>query len=453
MFKRMFRHGVTVSGILIFAFYAIASSCQTTIPVTYTEPAKLNLSGVKRIAIKSDDAQVADHISRQLSATGVYTIASAAELSEWEQWRKERQVLEQLKNLQATATEVSSTDLVAAYKANAVRADGSYGQKLIRISGTVAEIGRSARGAYFARLEVGNDSVAIYFAQSELNKLASVDKGQTITVIGTNYGFNPPNMEDTAEILRLLGAGQRVNIAEATFPVEELKDYPGTIDAIIILDKDSRVNEDSKTEKKQVAMTDSAGAILKDADGKTRYQEVNVTTYMRNITVAIAYQIMRSQDSSLIGQGTKTGTSNSANEDRSKLPSASQLEANAISKPLQELASEVVPTTRKMELTLAKSDNKNAKKEMGEAEKLVKDKKDYAGAAVAYGKIYAEHGNFAAGYNQAILTEASQGTEKAVELMTALVQKFSDNADAQKTLREMQSRAAANQRAAQQLSS
>ena len=167
----MFRHGVTVSGILIFAFYAIASSCQTTIPVTYTEPAKLNLSGVKRIAIKSDDAQVADHISRQLSATGVYTIASAAELSEWEQWRKERQVLEQLKNLQATATEVSSTDLVAAYKANAVRADGSYGQKLIRISGTVAEISQSPKGIFFARINVGNDSIAIYFAASERSKL------------------------------------------------------------------------------------------------------------------------------------------------------------------------------------------------------------------------------------------------------------------------------------------
>jgi len=435
----------------VIGVLCLSTACPTTIPVTYNEPAKLNLSGVSRIAIKSDDAQVRSNISDQLTKTGVYTIASPAELAEWEQWRTERQSMAQLKNTQATATEVSSTDLVAAYKANAVRADGSYGQKLVRISGIVAEIGRSGRGAYFARLEVGNDSVAIYFAQSELNQLASVNKGQTITVIGTNYGFTPPNMEDTAEILRLLGAGQRVNIADATFPVSDLIDYPGKVDAVITLDKETSVQDGSRIQKKQEAVKDSSGAVLKDANGKTVYQDVNVTIYERSITVAINYQIVRTRNGSLIGRGVKTGSANTSSEDRSKLTSASELEKKAISKPLQELASEVVPTERTMKLTLAKPDDNNAKKDMGTAEKLVKNK-DYAAAAAAYGDIYAQYGNFAAGYNHAIVTEASQGTEKAMEMMTALVQKFSDNSTAQKTLGEMQQRDAANKQSAQQLS-
>jgi threonine synthase len=82
---------------------------------------------------------------------------------------------------------------------------------------------------------------------------------------------------------------------------------------------------------------------------------------------------------------------------------------------------------------------------------MVKDK-DYKGAAAASGNIYAKYKNFAAGYNQAVLTEATEGTAKAVGLMESLAKAFPDNAEAQSTLKGMQSRNASNQAAAAQLS-
>jgi TolA-binding protein len=176
-----------------------------------------------------------------------------------------------------------------------------------------------------------------------------------------------------------------------------------------------------------------------------------VTVYYRAVKVDINYKIARLTDDSLIGQGTKSATSpRSTSENQSNLTPASELEAGAIKKPLGELAAEMVPTQRSITLTLAKeSENKAAKKEMNAALKLVKAK-DYKGAAAAYGKIYAQYNNFAAGYNQALLVEASDGTEAAVGLMEALIQK-TGNATAQNMLRSMQSRNEANKRAAEQL--
>jgi mono/diheme cytochrome c family protein len=430
-------------------FILAFSGCSTTIPVTYTEPAKVDMSGVKKIGIDSDDAQVASYISQQLSNTDKYTVAQAAELQAWKQWRAERQLMEALKEKQATATETSSADLAGEYKANAVRADSSYAGKLLRTSGVVKEIGKSSRGRYFARLDAGSDSVDVYFASSELSRLASVDKDQTITIVGECQGFNLPDMEDTAEILRILGAGRSVNIIDATFPVGELPDYPGEVDAVILLDKDLAAQDTSKTEERPA--TDGNGNSLKSADGKTIYR--NVTVYERSVTVKISYQILHTRDGSSIGQGTKSATSSkSSNEDRSKLASPSELEAKIINTPLKELAGEMVPSERKISLTLAKNDatDKTAKTQMSEANKLVKAK-DYKAAVAAYGKIYAQYGNFAAGYNQALLTEATEGTEAALTLMSAVAQKF-NKPEAQNVLAGMRQRNAANQKAAEQLS-
>jgi allophanate hydrolase subunit 1 len=104
-------------------------------------------------------------------------------------------------------------------------------------------------------------------------------------------------------------------------------------------------------------------------------------------------------------------------EERAKLPAPAELVARIINRPLSEFISEIVPTQRSISITLDKeSDNKEAKKEMSAAEKLVKAK-NYADAVAAYGKIYAAYKNFAAGYNHAVLTEAAMGTEVAVELI------------------------------------
>ena len=429
-------------------FILALNGCATTVPVSYTEPARLNMSGVKRVAIKSNDDKATSFISQQLTGTGKYTIATPDELKEWEGWRAERQSLEQLAAKQSTATEVSSADLIAAYQASEVAGDKSYGGgKLLKTSGVVKEIGKSSRQRYFARLDTGKDSIDVYFADSEIDQLASVNKGQTITAIGECHGFNPPNMEDTAEILRILGAGRSVKITDATFPLGQLKDYPGQVDAAILLNKDRSVKDDFHTVKETA--TDGDGNVLKDADGKSI--QVDVKVYDRNITLNIGYQVIRTRDGSPIGQGTKSATTKDSNKDQSKLADPATLESKIINNPLAEITSEMVPTERTLSLKLEKEkENKEAKKEMGGADKLAKAK-DYKAAAEAYGKIYAQYKNFAAGYNQALLTEAADGVEAAIGLMEDLSKK-TGNSIAQTTLAEMQGRLAANQKSAQQLS-
>jgi hypothetical protein len=433
----------------LLAVLGLSAGCTTTVPVSYTQPARLDMSGVNRVAIDSNDSQVGASISQKLTATDKYTVASAVELSEWKQWKMERQGMEELANYQAQAIEVSSAELVRTYSGNAVRADSSYLEKALKITAMVKEIGKSSGGSYFMRLEgADNDSVDVFFVSSEISALAAVDKGQTITIIGACRGYSPPDMEDTAEILRILGAGRSVNIVNATFPVDGLKDYPGAVDAIISVNTTSSVQDTSRTDKR--AAVDSNGKYVTDAEGKTVYRDV--TIYDRSVKVDMSFQVVRARDSSLIGQGTKSATSaKSSNEDQSKLPDPARLTASTISGPLDEFTSEIVPTQRSLSLTLAKeSENKEAKKEMSGAEKLVKAK-NYADAAAAYGKIYAQYKNFAAGYNQAVLTEVAAGTAAAVGLMEALFRE-TRNPEAQRTLMGMRDRNASNQEAAAQLS-
>lgn len=146
---------------LALSFMFVVIGCATTIPVSYIEPARLNMADARRIAISSDDSGATSFVSQRLIASGKYTVAAEAELREWEQWKAECQMLKELADIQATAVEISAADLVGAYQSNAVRADSSYSEKLLKTSGIVNEIGKSSGGNYFARLDAGRDSIDI----------------------------------------------------------------------------------------------------------------------------------------------------------------------------------------------------------------------------------------------------------------------------------------------------
>ncbi|MDR3356591.1 MAG: OB-fold putative lipoprotein [Spirochaetaceae bacterium] len=443
--NKWFLAGMSITA---FIFGLAAIGCQSTPSVTvkYTEPARLNMSGINKIAVDSDNASAVSYISGRLTGTGKYTLATDAELREWKQWWTENEDLLKLAEYQKGAVEISPVGLVKAYTDNAARANSTYEGKALKISGTVTEIGQSGE-QFFVRLGAGSDSVDVYFRPSERQKIESVNKGQQVTIFGDCNGFKRPNMADTAEILRILGAGQHVNVIEATFPVE-LKDYPGNIDAVISMSTTSSVNNDSHTE--QVAVTDNNGNYLKTAEGKNVYRDV--TVYDRSVSVSVSYSVVKTPDSVSIGQGEKTATSpKSSNRDPSQLPAVSDLAARTINEPLGQIAAEMVPTSRSLSIKLEKSDSKDkaVKTAISEAQKLVKANK-YADAAAAYGKIYAEYQDFASGYNEAVLTEVTQGTEAGIASMEALA-KSTNNAKARDMLREMQTRNEANQKAAEQL--
>jgi hypothetical protein len=123
----------------------------------------------------------------------------------------------------------------------------------------------------------------------------------------------------------------------------------------------------------------------------------------------------------------------------------------------------MVPPERDIVVRLLQADknSKEAKKGMKEAEKLVMTSMrgggygDYKGAAAAYGTIYDKYKNFEAGYNQAVLTEATEGAATAIGLMETVIANEADEAKksmAQATLAQMQQRNSATQAAQQQLS-
>jgi hypothetical protein len=223
---------------VIFSFTLIG--CQTT----YSGRIDPDMSNVNRIAIdlKSHRAvEMVDLFSEQISATGKYTVAPAAELGAWYQWKSEQENAQKKEKEQARAEiEISAADLVGAYTANTARSDSSYNGKLLKISGVVKEIGTSSKGSYFMRLSAPgqSDSVDVYFDRSELEDLQSVSKDQSITVIGRCTGKKPPDMEDTADILRILGGGSSINVIDAKFWIDiHFADYTGSLDAVIYFDE------------------------------------------------------------------------------------------------------------------------------------------------------------------------------------------------------------------------
>jgi len=243
----------TATTVMLLLVLCLFPGCQTA-------QVRWDMSGIKRIAIESNDSNIASSFSQKLTATEKYSVASEAELSDWKRWRAERQAMEKemerstatyeqkkaeyenMKNYYERAIRISAADMAKEYEANAVRADGTYLNKDIRITGVINEIGNS-RGRYFMRLVgSGNDSVILYFNSSETSKVASVNKGQTITVIGECKGRNPTDNDDIAEIRRTLGGGDAVIIDDVKFLVTlvapvagnyVLKDYSGPVDAVI----------------------------------------------------------------------------------------------------------------------------------------------------------------------------------------------------------------------------
>lgn len=425
---------------LIFAMItlglvALIAGCQTMIPVSYTEPARVNMSGISKIGLITNDSSAGKMVSAALTSTGKYTVVPGeSEINRYKAWQD-------LRDYYDNAIEVKAADLVSAYSSNAIRANSTYEEETLIVHGTISDFQENA-----IRLGVGNDSVDVYILPSEREKAASLEKGANVTIIGECYGLKAPDLKDTGEILRILGGGQHVNIARASFYAPP-GEYTSSIDAFLYLNTSSSDKVESKKEKR--AKKNSEGKTVVDADGNIIYIEVPL--YRRVVDVTASYQI-ENLSGKVIGKGKQSESkSTSYNENRGDLPEVATLVDSLKKKILPNFISDMVPTERTINVVLEKSDSKNKEVTgaMRDAKKLV-DAKNYAAAANAYGKIYAETKDFAAGYNQAILTEVAKNTDEAIVLMQALAVS-SKNTKAQNMLKEMNSRSAKNKQSAEQV--
>lgn len=423
-------HMIAAGAFVVFIALGLACASTQSVPITYTEPSRLNISDVKKVALVSNDDHIASEVAKRL--TSKVTMASPQEYQEWNNWRV-------YAAYQQPAIEIKSTALIAAYL-NPVSGDSLYGGKILKITGAVKSI-EPISGKYCVRLDAGGkDAIGVFFKSDQ--NVGGIKIGGTITAVGRCIGVSRPEGVSEGEwmILQRLGEGKTIYIYDAIFPIGN---YTGTIDAVFTVERDLKLQNTSETKQET--------RNYKGSDGKWYSETVNVTYYSRVAKLDINYIMMRSRDFTIIGQGVKSATSNKyTNEDSSQLPSSSDLYSRLLGRPLLDVVGEFVPVERTISITLLKEEkNKDAKKEMGAAEKLV-NAKNYKDAAVSYGNIYAKYKNFAAGYNNAVLTEVAEGTAAAVGLMEALANQTNEN-QALTTLAEMKSRNEANQRASQQL--
>lgn len=422
------------AAMLAVGLAVLSAGCQS-VPISYTEPARLDMRRISKIGIISNDSEAAAQISTELVNTSAYTIATRDEVNELLLWQRQQRLLRD-------AVETNAEDIIKSYSENEMRANTSYQKKPLKISGIVTEIKQHA-----VRLGVGNDSVDVYIEKSEIGKAAALAKGTSVIMVGICYGLDVPDLRDMGELFSILGGGKHVNIANAMFYAPE---YEG-VDALLTLETTPRTNIESRDVEKKKPVLKPDGSVLKDDEGKIIYRSVKITEFRKIASVTIAYELVRF-DELLIGRDEVTGHAQSTyEENRSKLPSDDSLISSAKKRPIKKIISDMIPTERTLSVKLIKSNSKDkeVKNAMNEAKKLVSEK-DYAGAAEAYGNLYAKTKDFAAGYNQAVLTEAAQGTDKAVVLMEALAASSGDP-QAQSMLAEMQRRNAANQQSAEQL--
>lgn len=431
--KKRIGQGMALAAVLA----ALATGCQTTakVPVSYTEPAKVNFDGVSKIGIVSNNSEAETYITNVLTTgTGRYTIATAEEMVELGKWQEQQSLL-------ADGVETSPANLVKEYNANPVRADGNYDGKWLKVTGAVTDFKSGA-----VRLGVGGDSVDVYIIRSELGKVADLNKGDTITVIGRCSGLKPPYSDGITEILDILGGGgNHVNLSGARFFIPE---YTGPVDALLELNETHSEEIESRETKEPIIKED--GTEAKDAEGKTVYRPV--TEYRKLVAVTLEYKAVDARNGTSLGKGSQSHkTSTDFNKDKSKLTATPALVSQVLRTPLGKIKNDMVPTRVTLSIKLAKSDTKDKvlTAALNEAAKLAKAK-DYAAAAKAYGEIYADSKDFAAGYNQAVLTEVAHGAEKAIVLMQELV-KASDNPEAKTMLGQMQGRNSANARSAAQM--
>ncbi len=88
--------------------------------------------------------------------------------------------------------EISASDLFAEYQNNSVAADQKYKGKKLKVTGTINDIGKDIADDTYITIETGEMfyEIQCYFLDSELDDVAGLKKGDSVTLIGTCDGMS-----------------------------------------------------------------------------------------------------------------------------------------------------------------------------------------------------------------------------------------------------------------------
>lgn len=96
-----------------------------------------------------------------------------------------------------TVIEVSPVDLHTAYQENEIAADAKYDGKLVKITGTVNNIGKDILDDVYLTIDTGEylQEIQCYFSDSEqIDAVATLKTGDTVTLIGRCSGLSITNV-------------------------------------------------------------------------------------------------------------------------------------------------------------------------------------------------------------------------------------------------------------------
>jgi hypothetical protein len=88
------------------------------------------------------------------------------------------------------AIKVSAADLMQAYVDNKVKADDTYKDKAVEVTGVVSEVGKDFMNSPYVALKTKEMiyTVQVYFTDEDNKKLGDLKKGQSIKVTGNCTG-------------------------------------------------------------------------------------------------------------------------------------------------------------------------------------------------------------------------------------------------------------------------
>jgi hypothetical protein len=165
--------------------------------------------------------------------------------------------------------------------------------------------------------------------------------------------------------------------------------------------------------------------------------DVPQTMYRRDVTLEFTYRLVRARDGGTMDRLTLSGTEVSAEAELTYLTPARDLARKIIDKNLRNLPRDIAPWTTTEERTLEQYKVTGKAKDPRMKEALAQVKAgSYKSASNLYSGVYADSGNFAAGYNAAITTELFGNLQEAIDLMRSL-EAATGNAKAQAEYQRM----------------
>jgi hypothetical protein len=168
---------------------------------------------------------------------------------------------------------------------------------------------------------------------------------------------------------------------------------------------------------------EDSSRLVENYDSRTR-QTTQVRQYARRAELSFSFNFKRARDGSLVGVLVKRGSrQDEGKTEQSALKSGDQLLQEIVMSCLADLAHEVAPWSEVQSYRLMDAGDRADKvlrDRMDAANELARDG-SYKQALNEYEAIYAETGNFGAGYNATLLYEALEDIERARRFALELV--------------------------------